>query len=361
MTARRIACVLGLIVCVGLTSVWADEIIYLKGGKQPVKNKLTAISDESPRGITLKGGDKYSEADIEDIFHNVDGLPGLRYSQAYSAQKIFLDTAKDAKARNKAYDDLKKTYDEILPTIPDKRAKAHVEFTLGYLMALRAMEENSDPKNAIARLSAYVTANPKSWQVVRSLRMIAKLQRSIRDYPGEKATFTRLADLDVADDVKQDAMLQVAMADVTLGQFVAAEPKLAALLKSMPKDSPVYTRTQLALAECLLNTSKVDEGMAIFKKTVKESKDKTACAMAHNALGVALFNAPNGDKFKEARWEFLFVDVVYNQDKAEHAKALYYLSHTFEKLGDAAKAEERPAKCSSATRASRGPISSGRC
>jgi hypothetical protein len=34
-------------------------------------------------------------------------------------------------------------------------------------------------------------------------------------------------------------------------------------------------------------------------------------------------------------WEFLWVDAVFNQDKAQHAKALYYLWQTFDKRGEA--------------------------
>jgi tetratricopeptide (TPR) repeat protein len=204
-------------------------------------------------------------------------------------------------------------------------------------MAQKALEDGTDPKNAIVRLSDFVKANPQGWQVVRSLTLLAKLHEAAKDYTGAKASYTQLAGLDVPDEIKQNALLQVAMADVRLGQFAAAEPKLANLLKTMPKGSTVYGRTLLAQAECLLAGNKTDEAMAILKKTVKDSPDKTLKAIAYNTLGVSLYNA---EKYKEARWEFLWVDVVYNTDKAEHAKALYYLTQTFEKLGKTPEADE---------------------
>ena len=262
---------------------------------------------------------------------------GLTYGNAFKSEKLFLDTTKDAKVRAAAYSDAKTKYEELVGKIPDKRPKAHFEFTVGYLMALKSLEDNTDPKNAITRLSAFVSNNPQSWQVVRALSMMAKLQESIKDYPGAKTTYGQLSILDVPEEVKQNALLQVAMADVRLGQWVTAEPKLAALLKTMPKESPVYGRIQLAQAECLMATNKNDEAMVILKKTVKDSPDKALKAIAHNTLGVSLYNA---DKWKEARWEFLWVDVIYNTDKAEHAKALYYLTQTLEKLGETPKAEE---------------------
>ena len=180
---------------------------------------------------------------------------------------------------------------------------------LGYMMAVKSMEDNTDPKNAIVRLNDFVKSNPQSWEVLRSLKMLAKLHESMKDYAGAKAAYTQLSTLDVPDEFKQDAMLQVALADVRLGQFAAAEPKLAKLLATMPKDSPVYARTLLAQAECLLATNKGDEAMVILKKTVKDSPDKALKAVAHNTLGVSLYNA---EKYKEAlrAREFLWVDVV---------------------------------------------------
>jgi tetratricopeptide (TPR) repeat protein len=335
--ARRIALLFGFfVVVVGWTSVSAEDV-YLKG--RPAVKK-TAVKAESPKGITVTSGDKYAEGDIDNVFFDdnvIGGLLGLTYGQAFRQEKLFLDTTKDVKARTSAYIDATTKYDELRGKVGDKRAKAHLEFSLGYLMALKSLEDNTDPKNAIVRLNDFVKSNPQSWQLVRSLKMLAKLHQAMKDYAGAKAANLQLSTLDVPDEVKQDALLQVAMADVYLGQFEKAEPKLAELLKTMPKDSAVYARTQMAQAQCLLATNKNDEAMVILKKTVKDSPDKTLKAVAHNTLGVSLFNA---EKYKEARWEFLWVDVVYNADKAEHAKALYYLTQTFEKLGETPKADE---------------------
>jgi tetratricopeptide (TPR) repeat protein len=332
--ARRIAFLFGVLVIVGWTSASAEEI-HLKGNRPLIK---TAIKGESPKGITVNSGDKFAEAEIENVYYELpDALLGLTYKNAFNSEKLFLDTNKDAKARKAAYGEATAKYEDLRGKVGDKKAKAHIEFSLGYLMAIKSMEDNTDPKNAIVRLSDFVKSNPQSWEVVRSLKMLAKLHQSMKDHTGAKAAFEQLSKLDVPDEVKQDAQLQVALADVHLGQFAAAEPKLAALLKTMPKDSAVYSRTLLAQAECLLATNKNDEAMVILKKTVKDSPDKALKAVAHNTLGVSLYNA---EKYKEARWEFLWVDVVYNTDKAEHAKALYYLTQTLEKLGETPKADE---------------------
>ena len=75
----------------------------------------------------------------------------------------------------------------------------------------------------------------------------------------------------------------------------------------------------------------------MLNQILKEVTDKSLKAAAYNALGVTLYDAGQP---KEARWDFLWVDVEYNQDKAEHAKALYYLAKIFEDLGESERAQE---------------------
>src|SRR5262249_26618625 len=80
-----------------------------------------------------------------------------------------------------------------------------------------------------------------------------------------------------------------------------------------------------------------NQAMEMLRQIIKETTDKSVKAVAYNALGEIYFQAA---AYKEARWEFLHVDVLYNQDRNEHARALYYLSQTFDKLGDAERAKE---------------------
>jgi hypothetical protein len=59
-------------------------------------------------------------------------------------------------------------------------------------------------------------------------------------------------------------------------------------------------------------------------------------ALAANTLGD--YYRETG-KQEDAFWQYLWVDIVYNQDKHEQAKALYHLSKLFDHVkGDAARA-----------------------
>ncbi|HEY2786040.1 MAG TPA: hypothetical protein VGJ05_13815 [Fimbriiglobus sp.] len=76
---------------------------------------------------------------------------------------------------------------------------------------------------------------------------------------------------------------------------------------------------------------------AAIQTALDAAKDPVARAIGFNARG-ELFLAFG--QLKQARWEFLWVETVYFQDKDELAKALRRLVQVFDKLGDGERAEQ---------------------
>jgi uncharacterized protein HemY len=111
------------------------------------------------------------------------------------------------------------------------------------------------------------------------------------------------------------------------------------MLEKQPKDSPANLRIRIALVECLGYGDKKDlaEARKLAADVLNETKDKTLRAQAYNAMGVSY---AKNKLWREASWEFLWVDMIYNQDKKVHAKALYYLVIVFENLGEVDRARE---------------------
>src|SRR5262249_25537591 len=68
-----------------------------------------------------------------------------------------------------------------------------------------------------------------------------------------------------------------------------------------------------------------------LQSVIDQTKDKGVKAQAYNTLGYCYYLK---DEKSKARWAFLWVDVVYKQDREEHAKALYYLERIFTSLGE---------------------------
>jgi len=337
MLRRSTILMLGFIAIAVGAVAFADDDIYLKSAKG-VKSK-GAIASESAKGIVLKSGQKIPAEDIDDVFYDLTTSPvlaTLSYRNGFNSEREWMTTT-DAKKRASAFADAIDKYQKARQQVAEPRVQGHLDFKIGYLRGKKSQEDATDPKTAIASLSAYVKAQPNTWAVARALILLAALQNDTQDYTGAEESFAELLKLDVSDDVKNDAKLQGALANIQLGKHAVAEAKLAELIKTLPKGSKSYARALVAQSECLLASNKTDQAVGLLRSAIKESEDKSLRAVAYNALGANYYKA---EQYKEALWEFLWVDVKYNQDRNEHAKSLYYLSHIFDRLADADKAAQ---------------------
>ena len=166
-------------------------------------------------------------------------------------------------------------------------------------------------------------------------------------YNEAEQTFRELAAAPVSDDLKQMARVQGVQVFVVAGREARANGKDAEArnssptppsncrcwLYSLPKNKQLQKqRTYLVRAEMLTELDKFAEAKAVAQELLKETTDKQIKAGAFNTLGFIFFRNKN---WQEARWQFLWVDVMYNQDKEEHAKAMYYLAEIWATLGEA--------------------------
>ncbi len=76
-----------------------------------------------------------------------------------------------------------------------------------------------------------------------------------------------------------------------------------------------------------------------LKAVLDSNADNDVKALARNTLGDYFRARGEGDK---AFWEYIWVDVHYNQDREELSKALYYLAKLF---ADVRKDSTRSKEC----------------
>jgi tetratricopeptide (TPR) repeat protein len=321
----------------------ANDEVTVRSKDKPYKGP---IKNESARFVEIIGVKEPIPAeDIVDIKYEVNPVD-VRinlYRPAWINEKDYNDPdpKKEAKRKANLADALKK-YGEAYPKMsdkvtPDKFGKRHVEYKLAVLTARQALDENGDLGPAIKRLSDFKTRHPDSWQITACLQLLGRLLTDTKQYAEAEQAYLTLAEANVPVDTKQEAKLMAAQVSARAGKHAEALKKLQALSAELPKDSKYQGRAKIAQAECLLASQKNAEAVAMLRQVTKETADKNLKAIAYNTLGLSYYN---GEQLKEARWEFLWVDVVYNQDKAEHAKALYYLSKIFDKLDEKERAQE---------------------
>jgi tetratricopeptide (TPR) repeat protein len=353
MLRRWLLGVTALLLAGGSMLLTADEV-HIRGKDKSIKG---TIKTENPSEIVINLKDVFPASDIVDVEYIPEPITAkLAYAQAVATEKASLDPTKEASRKSLLADALKK-YEDVLPTIVVSKqspfAKRQVEYKIAMLRVRQAQEDGEALDKAIAKLKAFTKSNfnRSGWQITSVLKTLARLQLETADFDGAEESYTRIAEMEaLSEDVRQDARLSVIQVKLQAGKYEDARAKLKELQNDLKPGNRFYARAKVAEAECLVAETKKfkakdDPGRAklfgqavdLVRGVIKESNDKYVKAVGHNTLGFCYMEQGQP---KEAVWEFLWVDVVYNQDRAQHAKALYHLWDLFTKEGDAPRAQE---------------------
>lgn len=324
----------------------ADDI-YVRGQDKPKKGSITA---ESAKDIKVGTKETIPAENIVDIVYDLDtATTTLRYRKAVTAEKESLDPAKEANRKALLAEALK-IYEEVLPSVTQKNPKRHIEYKIAMLKVRQAQEDGAPAKAALAKLREFAKNHPTAWQITNVYETLGRMQMDAADYAGAEETYTKMADLvTLSEETRMDARMLAVQAKLRAGKYDEARSDIAEMQRNLDKASRYYARAKVAEAECLVAESAkygkedakraklFDQAIDQVRGVIKESSDSFVKAVGHNTLGYCY--AEQG-KAKDAIWEFLWVDVVYNQDRVQHAKALYHLWDLFTKEGDAPRAQE---------------------
>ncbi|MCA9267521.1 MAG: hypothetical protein KDA41_03580 [Planctomycetales bacterium] len=106
-------------------------------------------------------------------------------------------------------------------------------------------------------------------------------------------------------------------------------------------NTPTATRQKelanLGMAKCFAALDKAPQGVEMVEKIIAngDSRDGELFARAYNALGFCHLKAGNS---KDALLAYLHVDLMFYQEPAQHAEALYYLRTLWKDANDAKRA-----------------------
>jgi predicted negative regulator of RcsB-dependent stress response len=322
-----------------------DEIRYYDRAKKAEATVTGSITDESPSRVaykpgTVAGTKEVPAADVIEVTYQVRAAYRPDYRGAVTKEKT-LDKAAD---RKKALAELIKEYQTLIPKLGDakspeaKFARRHMEYKVAQLTGRLAEEDRGEVDAAIEALTRFKKQHADGWQITHAVRQLARLQIDKGDFDAARQAYEELAKLPgISREARQEAELLVAQALAKGKKFAEAEKMLQAALANLPKDDPQRDRASVYLAECQAATGKFDSAVKELRAILDRSNDPTLKAVAHNALGDT-FLANNQPR--DAMWEYLWVDVIYYQDKQEHARAVSQLVKVFEQLKDDAHAKQ---------------------
>jgi hypothetical protein len=321
----------------------ADDV-FLHGAKDKPSHQGT-VKQESPAAVTLvkdKGTVEIPAEQIREIVYDIEPVVVRvnKYRPALKAERD-AEAAATPAARAKLYQDAVRLYEEALQGLKEGQpfARRHLEFKLA-LARWRLAETSAKPEaldKAFAGLAEFRAKNADGWQIGPCLRLLAQWHLERKAWGKAEGLLWELVKSAVAVDLRQQAEVQALDLLARQGKHADAETKLRAVVAKHAKGSPANLAARIGLVECLGYAKKVDEARKVAGEVLNETKDKLLRARAYNALGVCY--ALN-EQWSEASWEFLWVDLIYNQDRVEHARALYYLEKAFEQLGEADRARD---------------------
>jgi hypothetical protein len=309
----------------------ADTITYFKKGKK--ETAKGHITEETPRAIVYTVGqrtEKLPAADVLEVDYELRATHRKELGTIFGKERKANDLA-DVNKRVAALDEVVAAFRSFLPNLDSERlAQRNLEFIIANVLIRQADDDPSRLGPAIDALKEFMKKHEKSWQIATVGKQLARLQMDKGDVKGARATYEELASMAaLAAEVRQECDLLVVKTLIRAGSLADAEKKLADLAKASPKDDPQAVRVEIYQAACQANGN-----LAAAEKRLKAVLD----SKADNAIKALAFNTL-GDCYRmnnraaDAFWQYLWVDVYYgNQDREEHAKALYYLSVLFEKV-----------------------------
>lgn len=354
---------LSALAMLGFVTVCVRGDVITVRGKDPITGLVTKEgATEVVVSATLAKGKKVEmkipSADIIDIQHEAISpasltLKGGAFRDAKDAEKE-ADEGTTPAARTKAMAAAITKYGETLKkmardTQSQRYAVREVEYKIAMLHVKQLSVDQTTLEKAIEKLRAFQKNFPDSWQLNITMPLMAQLHMEAGEFKQAEAIYDEMAVMtEFPPEVRREAELKVVRVSVRAGNVALAQKKLDALEKKAGNDKQFVSLVQLERANVLVSIAageksaevrlkRFEEAVPILQKVVKENNDKQIKAIAHNTLGECLYKA---EKYSEAVWEFLWVDAVFNQDKQQHARALYYLAHTFSKLGDGPRAQE---------------------
>jgi hypothetical protein len=168
---------------------------------------------------------------------------------------------------------------------------------------------------------------------------LAGLREQTGNTEGAQKIYEELAGNEaLPKEARQEFSLSEARLLIRAGKYEPALKKLKDIAGGIAADDPRQARIEVYVAACNAAAGKSPEAEKQLKTLVAGKADNDAKALACNALGD--LHLRDG-KAEDAFWDYLWVDVLYSQDREEHAKALFQLSKLFEQVRkDATRAQQ---------------------
>jgi hypothetical protein len=299
-----------------------DRVTYRDRSTKATALATGTITSESVAGVKV-GGKTIPAGDVLDIQYDVAALK-LDYPRALAAEN------RSAAEAVPVYEGMLRT-----PAVQNNKAvRRYMDFKIAMLTAARADDGREQRQKAIAALEKFKKDNPEAWQLVPVTRSLARLYQDGEppEFDAARKAYDDLAAAPGAPaEVKQECAFNAIDLLLSVGKLDDAKQRVA----SLPASDP---RTKVYQIGCQASPDKLADAAKQLEEVIDKSSDRNLKAAAYTMLGDVYRRDPKTRK--DAVYAYLWVDVWYNDDPAQVAKADGRLAEVFGELKD----EERARK-----------------
>lgn len=338
------AVVLGTALFVFSTTALAQKVAYRDKDKITEANgtidesdPLKVIKVKPNIGTTVK---ELKPNAVVDVQYEAKADVKKAWDAAWRSEWVTAATAKDAKGRREGLLAALKAYQDLVDKAGgDPKAQRQMQYKVAILTANLAEGDKTQNKLAIDLLEKHQKANANSWQVFSVVDALARLYVETNEFEKAAGAFDSMKKLPGVDETtKNDCELKAADYLMKAKKHTEAADRLGKIVGSMKPTDPSYEAMRMKLILCKANTGdKFKEAITDLKKMKEAAKDDGKLAMIYNTLGdcYMMGNQPN-----DAKYEYLYVDLVYNKDRTQHLRAVEQLVQVFKDLKQLDKSKE---------------------
>jgi hypothetical protein len=328
-----------LLAAVVVTPAAAQDTITFRDRTPRMAEKVTTITgdikDEKFTGIKIKpavGAERQIPAgDVIEVVYAVPGAVNIDYKSAVMNESKKGPTD----AGRKAAEEAEKLYAIVLSKLKDEktaRVQRHLQYKLLTTRGFLVAGDKAKSLDLIEQFDKFRKQHANAWQTLPASRQQAQLLIDLEEYePAAKVYEEVLKTPDLAKDAKQEIELATVDLLMRAKNFATAEARIKDALGRLPAGDPQAERLKIYQIGCQAATADLKTVEPQLQAMIEKAADPGLKALAYNTLGDCY--AAKGKK-DDAKWAYLWVDAVYNQDRTELLKALERLAQVFKDLND---------------------------
>ncbi|HYH69477.1 MAG TPA: hypothetical protein VD866_32580 [Urbifossiella sp.] len=314
-----------------------DRVFYVPKKGAPVKDEDAELKVDAAGVKLFSEGKQAAVVTVADVVRTYP-VDLKEPTRAEAIEPAKLEVARDWDKARGGYEALREKYKTTAPP----RVKRWLAFRVAVTTARAADDTAVDSgwkekaEAGLKLLTEYLADHPGGWEAWYATRTAARISHELGKSEGAAKLWAKQAKApDITPDLKVEAAYQEADALMRAGLYKEADDRASGATKDAAAGTPKERLKLIALAAKAAMATDPAAGVPALEAEIGKTKDAAVRATGYAMVGeLYLAGKRENTKPRDAMWAILAVEVVYNQDREEVAKAQARLTEVYRQLGD---------------------------